>query len=147
MTVEIVSPTPELQAGWRVLYNGYATFYKREMTDEIAANVWSWITDPSHESDGLIALLDGKPVGLAHYRRMPSPLRGADIGFLDDLFVTPDSRGHGVADKLFERLADITRERKWGTMRWITADDNYRARSLYDKLSKKTMWNTYELTV
>lgn len=147
MTVEIVSPTPELQAGWRALYNGYAIFYKREMTDEIAANVWSWITDPDHESDGLIALLDGKPVGLAHYRRMPSPLRGADIGFLDDLFVAPESRGHGAADKLFERLADITRERNWGTMRWITADDNYRARSLYDKLAKKTMWNTYELNV
>lgn len=145
--IEIVSPNPDLKSGWRTLYNGYATFYKREMTDEIATNVWSWITDPAHESEGLIALLDGTPAGLAHYRRMPSPLRGADVGFLDDLFVNPDLRGSGIAEALFDRLAEIGRERNWGVIRWITADDNYRARGLYDRLATKTMWNTYELTV
>ena len=145
--IEIVTPRPDLQAGWRRLYDGYATLYKREMTDEVAAAVWSWITDPDHESEGLIALQDGNPVGLAHYRRMPSPLRGADVGFLDDLFVDPQCRGNGIADKLFARLAEIGGERNWGVIRWITADDNYRARSLYDRLAKKTMWNTYEMAV
>ena len=31
--------------------------------------------------------------------------------------------------------------------RWITADDNYRARTLYDRVAKKTAWNTYEITL
>ena len=38
--------------------------------------------------------LDDNIVGFAHYRRMPSPLRGQDIGFLDDLFVDPKHRGY-----------------------------------------------------
>ena len=97
MAIEIVSPSPELKADWRRLYDGYAAHYKREMTDTIADAVWGWINNPAHELEGVIALLDGVPVGLAHFRRMPSPLRGADIGFLDDLFVDPAVRGSGAA--------------------------------------------------
>lgn len=143
----IVVPNPELKAGWRALYNGYARFYKREMTDAIADAVWDWINDPNHEVEGVLACLDGKPVGLAHFRRMPSPLRGGDIGFLDDLFVDPSHRGSGAADALFAHLKTVGQERQWGVIRWITADDNYRARSLYDRLAAKTQWNTYEMAV
>jgi GNAT superfamily N-acetyltransferase len=146
-TVSIVSPDPSLKSGWRRLYDGYATFYKREMTDEIAETVWGWITDPTRELDGAIALVDGEPHGLAHYRPMPSPLRGAYVGFLDDLFVTPELRGMGIADALFDHLKAAARERGWPIVRWITADDNYRARALYDRLSKKTSWNLYEMQV
>lgn len=143
--IELVGPREELHAGWRVLYDGYATFYKREMTDEIAATVWRWINDAGHELDGLIALRDGEPVGLAHYRRMPSPLRGADIGFLDDMFIAPAARGSGIGEAMFARLGEIARARGWEIIRWITADDNYRARGLYDRVAVKTTWNTYEM--
>ena len=30
-------------------------------------------------------------------------------------------------------------------LRWITADDNYRARSLYDKIAERTKWVTYDI--
>ena len=85
-------------------------------------------------------------MGLAHWRRMPSPLRGADIGFLDDLFVDPAARGGNIGEALIGHVAGVARARGWGVVRWITADDNYRARALYDRLAKKTSWNLYELT-
>ncbi|MGI9301985.1 MAG: GNAT family N-acetyltransferase [Gammaproteobacteria bacterium] len=143
--IEIVGPCADLQTGWRVLYDGYATFYKREMTDEIANTVWAWINSPDHELEGAIALLERQPVGLAHYRRMPSPLRGADIGFLDDMFIAPDARGQGIAEALFAHLRTTAASRGWEIVRWITADDNYRARALYDRVAAKSNWNTYEL--
>ncbi len=145
--VEIARLEPRFKPAWRGLYDGYATFYKRQMTNQIAETVWSWLMDPGHELEGVLAVLDGTPVGLAHYRRMPSPLRGADIGFLDDLFVTPAARGHKVGQVLFAHLEAAAREKGWGVVRWITADDNYRARALYDQLSKKTSWNLYEMQV
>ena len=144
--IELVAPRAELRDGWRRLYDGYATFYKREMTDPIAEAVWGGITSEAHELEGVIALLDGEPVGLAHYRRMPSPLRGQDIGFLDDLFILPEARGEGIAELLFAHLRGVAQARGWGVVRWITADDNYRARALYDKLAKKTAWNLYEMS-
>lgn len=142
----IVRPTEERREAWRHLYDGYATFYRREMTDQIAGTVWGWLMDPAHELKGALALQEDVPVGLAHYRRMPSPLRGAEVGFLDDLFVDPSARGGRIGEALIDHVAAVARERGWGVVRWITADDNYRARALYDRLAKKTLWNLYELT-
>jgi hypothetical protein len=30
-------------------------------------------------------------------------------------------------------------------IRWITADDNYRARAVYDRLGERTKWLTYDI--
>ena len=68
---------------WKVLYRGYADFYKVEMNDKILNTVWEWIHDKNHDVCGLVCIQDNKIVGIAHYRKMPSPLRGKYIGFLD----------------------------------------------------------------
>ena len=133
--------------GWCPLYHGYAAFYKVPMDDEILQTTWSWIMDDSHEVEALLAFLEGenKPCGLAHVRRMPRPLGGNEIGFLDDMFVDPSCRGNNVGEALFAALKQHGQQKGWPKIRWITADDNYRARGLYDKLSTKTLWNTYEM--
>ena len=137
--------TPEHKAQWRKLYEGYLTFYQRPIADGPIEALWGWLQDPAHEVEGVLALADGKIVGFAHYRRMPSPTRGADIGFLDDLFVDPSARGAKVGEFLIAHVQQIARERGWEIVRWLTADDNYRARSLYDRVAKKASWNVYEL--
>lgn len=131
---------------WQRLYQCYATFYQRPMDERILATVWGWLGDPAHELEGLLAVLDGHPVGLAHYRRMPRPLQGTEIGFLDDLFVDPAARGGRIGEVLIARVGAIARKRGWGCVRWLTADDNYRARAVYDRLAAKTSWNLYELS-
>jgi len=84
-------------------------------------------------------------VGFAHFRGMPSPLRGQMIGFLDDLFVVPDHRSGGAAAALILAVQAEAKAQGWGVVRWITRDDNYRARGLYDKLAEKTNWALYEM--
>ena len=144
--VTIAPPESSDKADWRALYNGYAEFYKVPMTDSIADTVWSWIHDPRHVVKALIAKTpEGRAVGLAHYREMPRPLAGMRGAFLDDLFVAPEQRGTGIAEALMDRLVAIAREQKWQVIRWITAEDNYRARSFYDRVSKRTNWLTYEI--
>ena len=141
--------SPEYFEDWCRLYHGYAEFYKVPMNEEILNTTFGWIIDPDHEVEGLLAFLEGDnhPCGLAHVRRMPRPLGGTEIGFLDDMFVDPASRGNKVGEALFDALRNRARDRGWSKIRWITADDNYRARGLYDKLSSKTMWNTYEMEI
>ena len=77
---------------------------------------------------------------------MLSPLRGTEIGFLDDLFVGPRARGSGVAEALLRELDRVAGQRGWGVVRWITRDGNYRARGLYDRLVERSDWITYEMT-
>tara|TARA_B100000927_G_scaffold169224_1_gene136409 strand:- start:6 stop:437 length:432 start_codon:yes stop_codon:yes gene_type:complete len=130
---------------WEKLYKGYADFYKVEMNDEILTIVWKWLFDQNHEVSGLVYEENSKVIALAHYRKMPSPLRGKYIGFLDDLFVDPEHRGKKIGVKIISELKNISEKNKWGLIRWITRNDNERAKSLYDKVSEKTTWDTYEL--
>ena len=147
MTVTIRALTPEDRAAWEPLFQGYGIFYKRPVSPETADKVWSWLMDSNHVVEGLLALDgDGKPVGIAHFRALPRPLAGQTAGFLDDLFVDPSARGSRVADAILERLQEIGRARGWPLFRWLTADDNFRARSVYDRHSTRTHWITYEMS-
>jgi len=133
---------------WEVLYHGYAEFYQVPMNDKILETVWDWIQDENNPFFGLMAKDEnGKALGLMHCRQMPSPLRGAVVGFLDDLFVSPDARGQGVVEALYDALNTLGKEQGWPFIRWITAEDNYRGRAVYDKLSDKTGWVTYQMAV
>jgi len=137
---------PEHRQDWERLYAGYAAFYKVEQSPEMRATVWRWIFDGSNALEALVALDDsGRAVGLAHFRAMVRPLRAVVGGFLDDLFVEPGLRGSGVVDALMNALADVGRAKGWATIRWITAEDNYRARSFYDRISARTVFLTYEM--
>ena len=130
---------------WEKLYQGYADFYKVEITEEILNTVWNWLHDLKHELNGLVYEIDNHLVAIAHYRQMPSPLKGKNIGFLDDLFVHPDFRGRKIAEDIINKLNDISKEQGWGLIRWITRNDNHSAKSLYDRVAKKSTWDVYEL--
>lgn len=145
MTLRIVAPEAHHRADWDRLYAGYADFYRVAQTPEMRDRVWGWVHDPSHEVKALLALDEaGRAVGLAHYRPFARPLSATVGGFLDDLFVDPAARGQRVADALIEALAEIGRARGWSVIRWITADDNYRGRSVYDRVATRTPWITYD---
>lgn len=131
---------------WVQLYHGYADHYKVTLTDSIINTTWGWLMDASHPVHGLVAIRGDNLVGLAHIRPMPSPLRGQYIGFLDDLFVDHGQRGHGVVDALMSGLKTMAEEQGWAVIRWITRDNNYRARGVYDKYATKTDWNLYEMS-
>ena len=116
------------------------------MNDKILKTVWEWIHDKKHDVFGLAYEQGNKIIGIAHYRKMPSPLRGKYIGFLDDLYVDPKHRRNGICEKIIKELKAISSQNNWNLVRWITRDDNITAKSLYEKLSKKTNWEVYELT-
>lgn len=132
---------------WEELFAGYAAFYRVEQTRQQSQIVWGWLMDPAHLVEGLIACdQHGQPVGLAHFRAFARPSSATTGGYLDDLFVDPDLRGRGVADSLLTALAGIAASRNWSVIRWITAEDNYRARGKYDQHATRTGWITYDMT-
>jgi GNAT superfamily N-acetyltransferase len=134
----------EYRADWDRLYAAYAAFYKVDQTAEMRDRTWGWIL--AGRIHCLLALdADGKPVGLAHIREFLRPLSSTVAGYLDDLFVDPSRRGGGVVDGLFEEARRLGREKEWSVIRWITRDDNYRARAVYDRIAARTNWITYDL--
>jgi ribosomal protein S18 acetylase RimI-like enzyme len=148
MAINVSRLEADDRAEWDVLYRGYAEFYQVPMNDHILDRVWDWILDDSNPFFGFVAKDEsGKALGLMHCRQMPSPLRGELVGFLDDLFVSPDARGQGVVEKLYAALHELGKQQGWPFIRWITAENNYRGRAVYDKLSEKTAWVTYQMAM
>ena len=136
---------PSDYEGWAILFSGYAEYYKFNIEDANIKQTWKWINDFDHPLECLAAFEDHQIIGFGHFRAMPSPLRGENIGFLDDLFVDPEYRGQRIGEKLINKLKEISRSKGWNLVRWITREDNLRAKSLYDRVSEKTTWDVYEL--
>ena len=130
---------------WEKLYYGYADFYKVPMNKRILETLWSWIQDENHIVNGICYELEGKIVGIAHYRTMPRPIKGQYIGFLDDLFVKKDFRRQKIAQKLIKHIESLSKENNWEGIRWITHSSNETAKKLYDKIAKNTGFELYEL--
>jgi GNAT superfamily N-acetyltransferase len=144
--ISVAPPQREDEADWRLLFEGYQRFYKMPEDPKVAAAVWEWIFDRDHPTECLLARdASGRIIGLAHYRDLPRPLSATTAGFLDDLFVVPDARGGGAADILINAVAEIGRERNWSWLRWFTAEDNYRARKVYDRVANLSQWKTYQV--
>ena len=130
---------------WEKLYKGYADFYKVEMNNEILQTVWNRLIDNNHELKGIGYEIDGKIVGIAHYRKLLNPLKGKYIGYLDDIFVDPKYRGQKIGKKLLNKIKEISKASGWNLVRWQTDEDNFTAKKLYDKVATKTKKNVYEL--
>ncbi|MCB0999423.1 MAG: GNAT family N-acetyltransferase [Ilumatobacteraceae bacterium] len=138
---------------WARLFRGYAEFYGRHLSDEQAREIWGWIHDTAVIEAYVAVELDaagteiGEPMGLAHLREWVRPLRATVNGYLDDLFVDPSVRGAGAVEAVFAFLRHLAVARGWPVVRWTTADDNYRARSIYDRAATRTTWITYDMDV
>ena len=130
---------------WSDLYKGYADFYKVPMNKEILNVLWGWIHDKNHAVNGICYELEGKIVGIGHYRSIARPIKGQYMGFLDDLFVKPNYRGQKIAKKLIDHLKSLSKANNWCGIRWITHSSNENAKKLYDKIANNTGFDLYEI--
>ena len=144
-TVTVRPVSEQDRDAWQALYRGYRDFYQVAHDDHAIDTVWSWLHDPHHQTRGLIALVDGVPLGIAHFRTFARPLSASHGLYLDDLFTAAEARGAGLGAALLTRLSEIARDEGATIVRWITAADNATARRLYDRVSTQTPWVTYDL--
>lgn len=96
----------------------------------------------------LLADFDGRSAGFALYFHSYSTFLAQPGIFLEDLFVEPALRKHGVGRALLERLARITVERGCGRLEWAALDWNRLAIDFYLNLGAEAQaeWTTFRLT-
>ncbi len=68
--------------------------------------------------------------------------------YLEDLFVLPEFRRHGVGSALMRHLTATAEQRGCGRMEWVVLDWNTSAQEFYKKFNAThlTEWYTYRLT-
>jgi GNAT superfamily N-acetyltransferase len=96
----------------------------------------------------LIAYLGDEPAGFALFFHNYSTWLGKRGIFLEDLFVRPPARKHGIGFALLREIARIALKRDCGRMDWSVLDWNELAISFYKRIGAKPMddWTTFRLT-
>jgi len=65
------------------------------------------------------------------------------VCYLEDLFVEPGLRAKGVGQALIDWLVAAMAEQGWSRLYWMTKENNYRARGLYDKYNPRDAFVRY----
>jgi GNAT superfamily N-acetyltransferase len=132
------------------LMRDYCEFYRVDPTDEeLLAMSRALIADPDREGVQIIARDgDGHAVGFATIFWSWSTLSAARIGVMNDLFVSPDARGSGLAEALIAECVERCRARGARSLGWQTAKDNLRAQAVYERVgADREEWVDYALEV
>ena len=96
----------------------------------------------------VIGYAGDEPAGFAVFFQTFSTFLGIPGMYLEDLFVDPKFRRHGLGEALLARLARIAVERGCGRLEWSVLRWNELAIGFYQKLGARPLddWVTYRLT-
>jgi GNAT superfamily N-acetyltransferase len=98
-------------------------------------------------AEALVAERDGVKVGFAVYFQTYSTFTSRPGMWLEDVFVQPESRGHGIGEAVLRELGRICVERGYPRLEWTVLDWNEPALKFYAKLGARPMeeWTTQRM--
>jgi len=146
--VSIRFVTREDYAEWLPLWEGYNRFYGRfdatALPQEITRTIWSRFFDAYEPVWAMVAVADGKLVGLVHYMFHRSTIEIEPTCYLQDLFTAEAARGKGVGRALIEAVYAQARLAGVVNVYWRTHASNATARRLYDTIAEDSGFVVYK---
>ncbi|MFN8653985.1 MAG: GNAT family N-acetyltransferase [Gemmatimonadales bacterium] len=129
------------------LFDGYRQFYEQPSDPALARGFLAERLD-RRDTVLILAELDGRAVGFTHLFPIFSSTRCARLWLLNDLFVSPAARKHGVARALLRAAESHARATGACGLELATAHTNTPAQRLYESLGWQldTTFRHYELT-
>ena len=103
---------------------------------------------PHPAAEVIIAYAGARPAGFALFFHNYSTFLGQRGLYLEDLFVKPEHRGHGIGRALLERLAQLAVDRNCGRFEWSVLDWNQNAIDFYEKMGATVLpdWRIVRVT-
>lgn len=144
MTLVVRPFAPSDFARWNELWQQYLVFYQHELSTEQTAITWQRLVDGNGPVNGFLAELDGRVVGFTHHSFTHSTWEENPAVYVEDLFVDPEVRGHGVARALAMNLLGVAKAADAPRLHWMTQSHNETARKLYDQVGELTEFIVYE---
>lgn len=144
MTCTVRPLTRDDEADWRRLWRAYLEFYETEVPEEVYATFFERLLgDNPQDFHGLIAEVDGKPVGLTHYLFHRHGWKIENVCYLQDLYADSDVRGTGIGRALIEAVYQAADAEGAPSVYWLTQDFNTEARKLYDRIGQVSPFIKY----
>lgn len=130
------------------LMRAYCDFYLASPSDEeLLALARALIDDPDREGLQLLGRdAEGRAGGFATLYWSWSTTDAGRIGVMNDLYVSEEARGRGLAEGLIEACRIECGRRGARRLTWQTAPDNLRAQAVYDRIGgNREQWIDYWL--
>jgi GNAT superfamily N-acetyltransferase len=127
---------PSDEPAWRALWQGYCDFYRVQLAPEVSDRTWKRVLDPDSAVMCVVAEVESQVYGFANCVVHENTWESQPVCYLEDLFVTPAARGHGLGGALIEWLRNAMRAEGWARLYWMTDADNKDARRLYDRFAE-----------
>ncbi len=132
------------EAAWRRLWTRYLEYYESTVPEAVYVSSFArLLSAQEHEFHGLIALSEGKPMGLVHYLFHRHGWKVENVCYLQDLYVDKALRGTGAGRALIEAVYERADAAGCPSVYWLTQDFNEVGRRLYDRVGKKTPFIVY----
>jgi GNAT superfamily N-acetyltransferase len=98
--------------------------------------------------EALIAEWRGEPAAFAVYFHNYSTFTGRAGLYLEDLFVKPEFRRHGIGQQMLAHLAKIAVDRGCPRFEWVALDWNQSAADFYETFGAEQMseWRLFRMT-
>ena len=133
------------ESAWRRLWTGYLEYYESSVEEEVYRETFRrLLSGADHEYQCLLAILDDRPVGLAHYLFHRSCWQIENVCYLQDLFVDEQQRGKSIGRALIEAVYHEADEAGSPEVYWMTQHFNEAGRRLYDRVASCTPFIIYE---
>ncbi|MFK7966848.1 MAG: N-acetyltransferase family protein [Burkholderiaceae bacterium] len=132
---------------WKPLWDGYNAFYGREgptaLPDEITQTTWHRFLNAEEPVFALVATIDAKIVGIAHFLYHRNTTGLELTCYLQDLFTLPKARGQGIGRALIQAIYTRAEADGIGRVYWHTQESNKAGRLLYDKVAEHAGFIVY----
>lgn len=144
MTLTIRPLTTEDRAEWARLWTGYLEYYQTSVPEAVYDSTFARLLgDDPQDFSCLLAVVDGRPVGLVHYLFHRHNWKIENVCYLQDLYADPSVRGQGVGRALIEAVYAAADANGTPAVYWLTQDFNETARRLYDRVAQVTPFIRY----
>ena len=136
LETEIVQATPADVGAIAPLFDAYRQFYRKPSNQE-AARRFLFARLSKGESVLYYAHHNQVPQGFVHLYPVFSSTNLTRQWILNDLYVVPQARKHGVAHALMNRARQFAEATQADGLTLETATDNHTAQRLYERLGRK----------
>ncbi|MES3032614.1 MAG: GNAT family N-acetyltransferase [Gemmatimonadota bacterium] len=125
--------------------------YERMSDDCVAteSKLRATLFGPAPKAEVVLATTaDGQVAGFALFCSNYSTFLAQPGIWLEDLFVRPEFRGHGIGKTLLSHLARLAVDRGCGRVEWAVLDWNAPSIGFYESLGARGLreWTTFRLT-
>lgn len=125
-------------AAWLPLWQAYLHFYETRLADEVTANTWQRLLDPTEPTHSALAWVNGQAVGMVNWIYHRSNWSIENSCYLQDLYVDDEQRGLGIGRQLIEHVYAQAKAAGSSKVHWLTHQTNATAIGLYDQMAERS---------